>query len=155
MVDRKCTRHYRCPLGKFGERGKIHPPLTDLHHLPLALTLIVRIRCLPLKRFPRLRAVLDEVGRTSVIETTITAVSWSGWRKARPRTLSWLLLNLWRRWSVELCLLGWSGYPGKLPRGEARGALLGTNRYLGDCGVAGPVGAFHFFSALWAEIQSS
>jgi hypothetical protein len=111
MVDRKCTRHYRCPLGKFGERGKIHPPLTDLHHLPLALTLIVRIRCLPLKRFPRLRAVLDEVGRTSVIETTITAVSWSGWRKARPRTLSWLLLNLWRRWSVELCLLGWSGYP--------------------------------------------
>jgi hypothetical protein len=111
MVDRKCTRHYWCPLRKFGECGKIHPPLTDLHHLPLALTLVDRIRCLPLERFPRLRAVLDEVGRASAIETTIIAVSCSGWRKSRPRTLSWLLLNLWQRWLVELCLLGWSGYP--------------------------------------------
>jgi hypothetical protein len=111
MVDRKSTRHYRCPLGKFGECGEVHPPLSDLQHLSLALTLVDRIRCLPLERFPRLRAVLDEVGRASAIETTIVAVSWSGWWKARPRTLSWLLLNLWRRWSVELCLLGWSGYP--------------------------------------------
>jgi hypothetical protein len=95
MVDRKCTRHYRCPLRKFGERGKIHPPLTDLHHLSSAFSLVVRIRCLPLERFPRLRAVLDEVGRASTIETTIIAVSWSSWWKARPRTLSWLLLILW------------------------------------------------------------
>jgi hypothetical protein len=109
-VDRKCTSHYRCPLGKLGECGEIHPPLTDLHHLPLAITLVVRIRCLPLERLPRLRAVLDEVGRASAIETTIVAVSWSSWQKTRPRTLS-LLLYLWQRQSVELCLLGWSGYP--------------------------------------------
>jgi hypothetical protein len=147
MVDRKCTRHYRCSFGKLGECGEVHPPLTDLDHLSLALTLVDRIRCLPLEGFARLGAVLDEVGRASAIETTIVAVSWSGWRKVRPWTLSQLLLNLWRRWSVELCLLGWSGYhlPGKLPRGGARGVLLGTNRYLDDGGVAGPVGAFHFF----------
>jgi hypothetical protein len=77
MVDRKCTRHYWCPLRKFGERSKIHPPLTDLHHLPLALAFVVRIRCLPLERFPRLRAILDEVGWASAIETTIIVVSWS------------------------------------------------------------------------------
>jgi hypothetical protein len=122
MVDRKCTRHYRCPLGKFGECGEVHPPLTDLHHLPLALTLVDRIRCLPLEGFPRLRAVLDEMGRASAIETTIVVVSWSGWRKARPWTLSWLLLNLWRRWSVELCLLGWSGYPSARQIASRRGS---------------------------------
>jgi hypothetical protein len=111
MVDRKSTRHYRCLLGKFGECGEVHPPSSDLDHLPFALTLVDRTRCLPLERFPRLRAVLDEVGWAPAIETTIVAVSWSGWRKARPRTLSWLLLNFWQRWSVELCLLGRSGYP--------------------------------------------
>jgi hypothetical protein len=40
---------------------------------------MVRIGYLPLERFPRLRAVLDEVGRASTIETTIIAVSWSSW----------------------------------------------------------------------------
>jgi hypothetical protein len=75
MVNRKCTRHYRCPFRKFGECGKVYPPLTDLHHLLLTLALVVRIRCLPLKRFPRLRAILDEVGRASTIETTIVVVS--------------------------------------------------------------------------------
>jgi hypothetical protein len=75
MVDRKYTCHYRCPLGKLEECGEVHPPLTDLHYLPLALTHVDRIRCLPLKRFPRLRAVLDEVGRASAIETTIVVVS--------------------------------------------------------------------------------
>jgi hypothetical protein len=75
MVDRKCTRHYQCSFGKLGECGEVHPPLTDLDHLSFALTLIDRIRCLPLEGFPRLRAVLDEVGRASAIETTIVAVS--------------------------------------------------------------------------------
>jgi hypothetical protein len=141
MVDRKYTHHYRCPFRKLGECGEVHPSLADLDHLSLALTLVDRTGYLPLERFPRLRAVLDEVGRASTIETTIVAVSWSGWRKARPRALLRLLLNLWRRWSVESCLLRWSGYhlPGKLPQDGARGVLLETNRYLDDCGVAGPV----------------
>jgi hypothetical protein len=111
MIDRKCTRQYWCPFREFGECSEIHPPLSDLHHLSLTLALIIRIRCLPLEWFPRLRAILDEVGRASAIETTIIVVSWSSWRKARPQTLLRLLLILWQGWSVEWYLLGRSGYP--------------------------------------------
>jgi hypothetical protein len=121
MVDRKCTRHYRCPFGNFEECGEVHPPLMDLDHLSLALTLVDRTGCLPLERFPRLRAVLDEVRRASAIEATIVAVSLSGWRKARPRTLLRLLLSLWHWWSVESCLLGWSGYPSARQIASRRG----------------------------------
>jgi hypothetical protein len=77
IVDRKCTRHYWCPFREFGECGEVYPPLTDLHYLLLTLALVVWIRCLPLERVPRLRAVLDEVGRASTIEKTIIVVSWS------------------------------------------------------------------------------
>jgi hypothetical protein len=45
--------------------------------------------------------------------------------------------------------------PGKLFRGGARVAVVWTNRYLGGCAVEGPVGVFSFFSARWAEMQSS
>jgi hypothetical protein len=109
MVDRKYTRHYWCPFGEFGECGEVHPSLADLDHLPLALALAGWTGCLPLERFPRLRAIFDKVGRASTIETTIVALI-DGW-KARPRTLLLLLLKLWCWWSVESCLLGWSGYP--------------------------------------------
>jgi hypothetical protein len=61
MVDRKYTHHYRCPFRKFGECGEVHPSLADLDHLSLALA--GWTGCLPLKRLPRLRAILDEVGR--------------------------------------------------------------------------------------------
>jgi hypothetical protein len=122
MVDRKCTRHYRCPFGKFGECGEVHPPMTGLDHLSLALTLVDRTGCLPLEGFPRLRAVLDEVGRASAVETTVVPFSWISWRKAWPRTLLWLLLNLWRWWSVESCLLGWSGYPSARQIASRRGS---------------------------------
>jgi hypothetical protein len=85
MVDRKYTRHYWCPLGEFRESGEVNPSLADLDHLPLALALAGCIGCLPLKGFPRLRAILDEVGRASAVETTIVVVSWVYWRKTRPR----------------------------------------------------------------------
>jgi hypothetical protein len=111
MVDRKCTRHYRCPFGEFGESGEVHLPLADLDHLSFALALVGWTGGLPLKRFPRLRAILDKMGWASAVETMIVAVSLVGWQKARPRTLLWLLLKLWCQWSVESCLLGWSGYP--------------------------------------------
>jgi hypothetical protein len=109
MVDRKCTRHYRCPFGKFRESGEVHPSLADLDHLPLVLALAGWIGCLPMERLPRLRAILDEMGPASAVETTIVALI--DWLNNRPRTLLWLLLKLWCWWSVELCLLGWSGYP--------------------------------------------
>jgi hypothetical protein len=109
MVNRESTRHYRRTLRKLGKSGKVHPSLADLDHLLLTLTLVDRTGCLPLERFPRLRAILDEVGRASAVETTIIALI--GWRKARPRTLLLLLLRLGCWWSVEPCLLGWSSYP--------------------------------------------
>jgi hypothetical protein len=108
VVDRESTRHYWCPLGEFGESGQVHPSLADLDHLPLAL--VGWIGCLPLERFPRLRAILDKVGWASAIETTIVVVSLVDWRKTRPWTLL-LLLKWWYRWSIESCLLGWSSYP--------------------------------------------
>jgi hypothetical protein len=111
MVDRKSTRHYWYPLGKFRESGEVHPTLADLDHLPFALALAVWIGCLPLEGFPRLRAIFDEVGRASAVETTIVAVSLVDWRKTRPRALLLLLLRLRCRWSVESCVLGWSSYP--------------------------------------------
>jgi hypothetical protein len=73
MVDRKCTRHYCCPFGEFGECGEVHPSLADLDHLPLALA--GWTGCLPLERLPRLRAILDEMGRASAVETMIVAVA--------------------------------------------------------------------------------
>jgi hypothetical protein len=111
MVDRENTRHYWCPLGEFGESGEVHPSLTDLDHLFLALALADWVGCLPLEGSPRLRAILAEVGRASAVETTIVVVSLVNWRKTRPRTLLLLLLKLWCRWSIESCLLGWSSYP--------------------------------------------
>jgi hypothetical protein len=109
VIDRESTRHYWCPLGEFGESGEIHPSLADLDHLLLALA--GWVRCLPLERSSRLRAILDEVGRAAAVETTISVASLGGWWKARPRALLLLLLRLWCRWSIESCLLGWSGYP--------------------------------------------
>jgi hypothetical protein len=78
VVDRESTRHYWCPLGEFGESGEVHPSLADLDYLLLALALASWVGCLPLKRSSRLRAILDEVGRASAVETTITVVSLVG-----------------------------------------------------------------------------
>jgi hypothetical protein len=111
MVDRESTRHYWCPLGEFGESGEVHPSLADLDHLLLALALAGWIGCWPLEGSPRLGAILDEVGRASEVETTIIVVSFVDWRKARSWTLLLLLLRLWYWWSINSCLLGWSGYP--------------------------------------------
>jgi hypothetical protein len=111
IVHRESTRHYWCPLGEFGESGEVHPSLADLDHLLLALDLADWFGCLPLEGSPRLRAILDEVGRAAAVETKIVVVSLVGGRKARSRTLLLLLLRLWCWWSIKLCLLGWSGYP--------------------------------------------
>jgi hypothetical protein len=87
MVYRKSARHYWRTLWEFGESCEIHPPMADLYHLLLALTLVVRVGCLPLERSSRLRAILNEMGRAAAIETKIVVVSLIGWRKARPRAL--------------------------------------------------------------------
>jgi hypothetical protein len=111
VVNRESTRHYRRTLWEFGESGEVHPSLADLDYLLLSLTLAGWVGCLPWKGPSRLRAILDEVGRASAVETTIIVVSLGGWRKAQPQTLLWLLLGLRCWWSIESCLLGWSVYP--------------------------------------------
>jgi hypothetical protein len=126
IVDRENTRHYWCPLEEFGESGEVHPSLVNLDHLPLALALTGWIGGLPLEGFPRLRAILDEVGRASTVETTIVVVSLVDWRKTGPRTLLLLLLRLWCWGSIESCPLGGlaTHLPGKLLRGGARVAAF-------------------------------
>jgi hypothetical protein len=108
MVNRESTRHYQRTFGEFRESGEVHPSLVDLDHLLPALALVVRVGSLPLEGSSRLRAILDEVGRTTAIETTIIVVSLIKWQKARPRALLLLLLRLWCRWSIESSLLVWS-----------------------------------------------
>jgi hypothetical protein len=111
MVYRESTRHYWCTLGEFGESCEVHPPLADLYHLLLALALVVRAGCLPLKRFLGLRTISDEMGRAATVETTIVVVSLIGWRKALSRALLLLLLGLWCQRPIESSLLGMPGYP--------------------------------------------
>jgi hypothetical protein len=55
-----------------------------LYHLLLALALVVRVGCLPLERFSRLRTISDKMGRAATVEKTIVVVSLIGRRKARP-----------------------------------------------------------------------
>jgi hypothetical protein len=111
MVDRESTRHYWRTLGEFGESRELHPPLADLYHLLLTLAHAVWVRCLPLERSSGLGAILNEMGWTAAVETTIVVVSLIGWWKARPWALLLLLLGLWCRWSIESSLLGWPSYP--------------------------------------------
>jgi hypothetical protein len=50
---------------------------------------------------------------------------------------------------LSRCNSGWFCHSG------ARVAVFWTNGYLGGCAFEGPVGVFRFFSAWWAEMQSS
>jgi hypothetical protein len=81
MVYRESTRHYWCTLREFRESCEVHPPLADLYHLLLALALVVRVGCLPLERFPRLRTISNEMGQAAAVETTIVVISLIGQRK--------------------------------------------------------------------------
>jgi hypothetical protein len=76
MINRESTRHYWRTLGEFGESGEVHPSLADLDHLLLALA--IRVGGLSLEGSSRLRAILDEVGRATAVETTIIVVSLVG-----------------------------------------------------------------------------
>jgi hypothetical protein len=78
MINRESTRHYWRTLGEFGESGEVHPSLADLDYLLLALALAVRVGGLPLEGSSRLRAVLDEVGWATAVETAIIVVSLVG-----------------------------------------------------------------------------
>jgi hypothetical protein len=105
-----------------------------------------------------LRAILDEMRWAAAIETTIVIVSLVELCKVRPWSkLLLLLLRLRHWWPVESRLLRGLAIhlPDWLFRGGARGDVFWTNRYLGDWPLEDLVCIFRFFSARWAEIQSS
>ena len=86
-MDRENTRHDWCSFGKLCKSSEINSPLSDLHHLLLALALVVLVGVLPWIRLLGLRAILGEMGSTAAIETSIVAVPaielWGIWPWAK------------------------------------------------------------------------
>ena len=76
-MDRKCTRHHWCALGKFCKSGEIDAPLPDLNSLSSALVLVVLIRALALVLSLGLRALTGEMSGAPTIEATIS-LTWTG-----------------------------------------------------------------------------
>jgi len=154
MINREYTGHNWCTLRKFSKSGKVDLPLFDLHDLLFTFALIVLIRILTLGRLLVSGTIPGEVRRTSTGKATIVTIHMVGLLKAWP----WprLLLLRHRRSSCSL-LLG--GLKTHLPDGGflcgALGTVLCTKRYRGGCALEGPVGAFLFFSARCAVMQSS
>jgi hypothetical protein len=78
-VDRECTRHNWCTLGKITKCSEIDPSLLELNSLPLALVLIVLTGALALIRLLGLRAFSNKVIRIPTNETTIRVARTKGW----------------------------------------------------------------------------
>src|SRR6185312_6200454 len=123
IVDRESTRHDWCSFGKLCKSSEINSPLSDLHHLLLALALVVLVGVLPWIRLFGLRAILGEMGSTAAIETLIVTVPaielWGIWPWAKLlrllkdwRSESSLLLrwpkNIPARWGISLWSSWWS-----------------------------------------------
>jgi hypothetical protein len=148
-VDRKCTRHHWCSVRKFCKSGEINPSLHDLDSL---LPILVLIRALPLIWLSCLRTLSSKVSRTSTVEATI-CIAWTS--------------GCWVFGLGPFCcgvggralLCCWGGLAIQHPYWgafwEDWGVAFCTKRYLCGGALEGPTGAFLFFSALWAMIQSS
>ena len=74
-------------LRELCKSSEINSPLSDLHHLLLALALVVLVGVLPWIRLLGLRAILGEMGSTAAIETSIVTVPaielWGIWPWAK------------------------------------------------------------------------
>ena len=101
-MDRESTRHDWCSFGKLCKSSEINSPLSDLHHLFLALALVVLVGVLPRIRLLGLWAILGEMGSTAAIKTSIVVVPdielWGIWPWAK-------LLRLLKDWRSESSLL--------------------------------------------------
>ena len=73
-MDRESTRHDWCSFGKLCKSSEINSPLSDLHHLLVALTLFVLVGVLPWIRLLGLRAVPGEMGSTAAIKASIITI---------------------------------------------------------------------------------
>ena len=101
-MDRENTRHDWCSFRKLCKSSEINSPLSDLHHLLLALSHVVLIGVLPWIRLLGLRAISGEMGSTAAIKASIVTVPtielWGIWPWAK-------LLRLLKDWRSESSLL--------------------------------------------------
>ena len=101
-MDRENTRHDWWSFGKLCKSSEINSPLSDLHHLLLALALVVLTGVLPCIRLLGLRAISGEMGSTAAIKASIVTVPtielWGIWPWAK-------LLRLLKDWRSESSLL--------------------------------------------------
>ena len=105
-MDRESTRHYWCSFWKVCESGEVNSPLPDLHHLPLALALVVvLVGVLPWIIPSGLRTILGKVRSTAAVETSIITIPTIELWGIRPWAKLLLLLLLLRHWRSESSLL--------------------------------------------------
>src|SRR6185369_4851340 len=75
IVDRESTRHYWCSCWKVCKSGEIDSPLSDLHHLSLALALVVVLDgVLPWIIPSLLWTILGKMRSTATVETSIITI---------------------------------------------------------------------------------
>ena len=132
-MDRESTRHNWCSFWKVCESSEVNSPLPDLHHLPLALALVVvvLIGVLPWIILSGLRTILGKVRSTAAVEASIITIPtielWGIWPWAKlllllrhRRSESSLLLR-WHKdkpahWGISLWRPGWSVLHQTIPR---------------------------------------
>ena len=132
-MDRESTRHDRCSFWKVCKSSEVNSPLPDLHHLPLALALVVvLVGVLPWIILSGLRTILGKVRSTAAVEASIITIPtielWGIWPWAK---LLLLLLRHWRSesslllrrpknkpayWGISLWRSGWSVLHQTIPR---------------------------------------
>ena len=122
-MDRESTRHDWCSFRKLCKSSEVNSPMSDLHHFPFALALVVvLVGVLPWIILFGLRTILGKVGSTAAVEAPIITIPtielWGIWPLARL-----LLLRYWRSesslllrrsknkpacWSISLWRSWWS-----------------------------------------------
>ena len=133
-MDRKSTRHDWCSFWKVCKSSEVSSPLPDLHHLPLALALVVvLVGVLSWIILSRLRTILGKVRSTAAVEALIITIPiielWGIWPWAKLLRL--LLLRHWRsesslllrrpkdkpaHWGISLWRSGWGVLHQTIPR---------------------------------------
>ena len=113
IVDRENTRHDWCSFWKVCKSGEVNSPLPDLHHLLLALALVVvLVGVLPWIVLSGLRTILGKMRSTTAVEASIITIPtielWDIWPWTNLLLLLLLLLLLRllpRHWRSESSLL--------------------------------------------------
>ena len=101
-MDRESTRHNWCSCWKVCKSSEINSPLPDLHHLSLALALVVVLDgVLPWIIPSGLWTILGKMRSTATVEASIITIPTIELWGIRPRAKLLLLLLLLRHWRSE------------------------------------------------------